>query len=95
MVYTARDKREWLVCFVFAAEVIDLPPDRPWQIALVRQCSGHLGWEAPRLLQVMEDVLDFYLGIVGQVRVPRWTKDCVHDGLHNKIRINEGLRARV
>ncbi|MGB8363787.1 MAG: FAD-dependent monooxygenase [Rhizomicrobium sp.] len=74
MIYTARNNSELRVCFGFAAGLEDAVSDRARQMALVRQRCGHMGWEVPRLLDAMETAPDFYLGLIAQVKMDRWTK---------------------
>jgi 2-polyprenyl-6-methoxyphenol hydroxylase-like FAD-dependent oxidoreductase len=74
LIYTARENQKLRVLFAFAAELADLPPDRPGQLALVKERCGRWGWEVPRLLRHMDTATDFYLGPMAQVRAPYWTK---------------------
>jgi 2-polyprenyl-6-methoxyphenol hydroxylase-like FAD-dependent oxidoreductase len=76
-IYTARDNRELRVCFIFPAAPGEVPADHAGQVVLMRERCGKLGWEAPRLLEAMGDTPDFYLGLVGQMRMPGWTRSRV------------------
>ncbi len=73
MIYTARENRELRVCFGIPAGLDDVPPDRAGQMALVRERCGLMGWEVPRLLDAMDAAPDFYLGLIAQVKMDRWT----------------------
>jgi 2-polyprenyl-6-methoxyphenol hydroxylase-like FAD-dependent oxidoreductase len=74
MIYTAPGNEELRICFNVPAGLDDMPTDRSSQIAAIREHCGNLGWETPRFLDEMEVAPDFYLGLIAQVRMDRWTK---------------------
>jgi 2-polyprenyl-6-methoxyphenol hydroxylase-like FAD-dependent oxidoreductase len=74
MVYTAPDNQSLRVCFGFPAKLDSIPTDRAGQIALVREQCANMGWEVPKLLDLMEQARDFYLGPIAQVKMERCTK---------------------
>ncbi|AWN38788.1 FAD-dependent monooxygenase [Methylobacterium radiodurans] len=51
--------------------------DRDRQQVFLRQRFGDAGWEAPRVLAAMEDSADFYLDVLRQVRMKRWSKGSI------------------
>jgi 2-polyprenyl-6-methoxyphenol hydroxylase-like FAD-dependent oxidoreductase len=74
MVTTVRDNREVRISLSFPAGLDDAIPDRAGQLALVRQRCSHMGWKVPQFLDIMETAPDFYLGVVAQTIMDRWTK---------------------
>jgi len=47
-------------------------PDQ--QRAHLREQFGHVGWEAPRVLDALDDADDMYFESIGQVRAARWSR---------------------
>lgn len=75
LVYPVRGNSELRLCFGFPAGLNDEHRfDLDAQKALVAEKARGLHWEVPRLLEAMWSAPDFYLGIVAQVKMPRWTK---------------------
>jgi 2-polyprenyl-6-methoxyphenol hydroxylase-like FAD-dependent oxidoreductase len=74
MIYTTPGNRELRVCFGFDIKLDEVPPGRAEQIAMVRQRCAHMGWQVPRLLELMAQARDFYLGPIAQVKMPHWTQ---------------------
>jgi 2-polyprenyl-6-methoxyphenol hydroxylase-like FAD-dependent oxidoreductase len=75
LVYPVRGNRELRLCFGFPAGLNDEHRfDLDAQKALVAEKAMGLNWEVPRLLEAMWSAPDFYLGIVAQVKMPRWSK---------------------
>ena len=50
---------------------------REEQQAAVRRAFGDMGWEAPELLEAMDDAVDFYCDRVSQIHMPRWSAGSV------------------
>lgn len=46
--------------------------DRTAQVAVLRRTFADVGWEAPRILDALDDA-PFYFETLGQARVPRWS----------------------
>ncbi|MHC8339352.1 FAD-dependent monooxygenase [Pseudomonas sp. HLT2-19-2] len=44
------------------------------QKTLLKQMFAGTGWETPRVLDALENASDLYLDVVGQVKMPRWSK---------------------
>ncbi len=74
MIYTAPGNETLRVCFGFPAEMDSIPADRESQVQLVRQKCAGMSWEVPKLLDVMEQARDFYLGPIAQAKMDCWTK---------------------
>ncbi|SEM99192.1 2-polyprenyl-6-methoxyphenol hydroxylase [Sphingomonas gellani] len=51
--------------------------DADRQKAFLREQFADAGWETPRVLAGMEDTDDFYLDVLRQVRMPRWSNGAV------------------
>ena len=66
-----------------AALTIQKPPEgeQDWDVErqkkYLRAIFTDAGWEAPRVLAGMETTQDFYLDVLRQVRMPRWSKSRV------------------
>ncbi|MDE2403101.1 MAG: FAD-dependent monooxygenase [Sphingomonadales bacterium] len=73
MVYTTPENDELRVCFNVPATLDDNPGGRDEQMALIRAHTAGLQWETPRFLEAMAAAPDFYLGLIAQVRMPRWS----------------------
>lgn len=73
LVYTARENRELRVGLGFAADFDGIARDQLRQKAQIQQRFAHMGWEVPRFLEAMADTQDFYLGVMAQAVMPRWT----------------------
>ena len=53
-------------------EVQDWDADR--QKAYLRERFAGVGWQAPRVLAALDDTEDFYVDVLRQVRMPRWSR---------------------
>lgn len=53
-------------------------PEQDWpfdkQKAWLRERFADVGWEAPRVLEAMDNATDFYFDTLRQVRLPKWSK---------------------
>jgi 2-polyprenyl-6-methoxyphenol hydroxylase-like FAD-dependent oxidoreductase len=74
MITTVRDNKEVRISLSFPAGLDDAIPDHAGQLALVRRRCGQMGWKVPQFLDIMEAAPDFYLGIIAQTIMDRWTK---------------------
>lgn len=74
MVYPTPENDELRVCFSVPSSIEDDLGDRAQQMARIREQVAGLRWETPRFLEAMETAPDFYLGLIAQVRMPRWTR---------------------
>ena len=56
-------------------------PEQDWSIderkAWLREIFADVGWEAPRVLEAMDDTEDLYFDILRQVRMPKWANERV------------------
>ncbi len=77
-IWATRDDPNAKTTFGFAArgEQIDLR-DRAQQEQAVRKRFAGVGWEVPRLLDLMSEASDWYFDIAAQVDLPSWSKDRV------------------
>ncbi len=62
-----------LVLFVFRSPAPRLPDTLEESKALVRNHFADAGWEAPQILDALDDVDDLYLDVVSQIRMDRWS----------------------
>jgi 2-polyprenyl-6-methoxyphenol hydroxylase-like FAD-dependent oxidoreductase len=74
MVYTTPENDQLRVCFNVPSGLGDDLGDRAAQMARIREATKGLAWETPRFLEAMEAAPDFYLGLIAQVRMDRWSK---------------------
>lgn len=74
MIYTTPENDRLRLSFSVPATIEDTPLDRAAQIAKVKHHCAHLGWETPRFISAMEAASDFYLGLIAQVKMDRWSK---------------------
>jgi 2-polyprenyl-6-methoxyphenol hydroxylase-like FAD-dependent oxidoreductase len=74
MISTVRSNDELRISLTFPAGLDDAIPDRAGQLALVKRRCSQMGWEVPRFLEIMDKAPDFYLGVIAQVVMDRWTK---------------------
>lgn len=74
-IWATRDDPNAKTTFAFAAhgEQIDLR-DRAQQEASVRERFAGVGWEVPRLLDLMPEASDWYFDIAAQVDLHSWSK---------------------
>jgi 2-polyprenyl-6-methoxyphenol hydroxylase-like FAD-dependent oxidoreductase len=73
-IFSGGDHREAQASFFFATEPLKYERhDAQRQQSILRDRFQHEGWEAPRLLQLMEAAPDFYFDSVSQVKMNRWS----------------------
>jgi 2-polyprenyl-6-methoxyphenol hydroxylase-like FAD-dependent oxidoreductase len=73
-IFSGGDPREAKASFFFATEPLDYDrPDSTQQKRILREHFQHEGWEASRLLDLMESAPDFYFDSVSQVKMSRWS----------------------
>lgn len=64
-----------LILFVFSNELVSRQPENEAQEkAMLRSVYGDMKWEAPAILERMDEVTDIYFDRVSQFRMPAWTK---------------------
>ncbi|TCM20709.1 2-polyprenyl-6-methoxyphenol hydroxylase-like FAD-dependent oxidoreductase [Novosphingobium sp. PhB165] len=74
MVYPTPENDQLRVCFSVPASLGEDLGNRAEQMARVRERTMHLGWKTGHFLEAMESAPDFYLGLIAQVRMDRWSK---------------------
>lgn len=73
-VFCGGDGREAKASFFFATEPLRCDRrDTEQQKAVLREHFQHEGWEAPRLLELMESAPDFYFDSLSQVKMESWS----------------------
>jgi 2-polyprenyl-6-methoxyphenol hydroxylase-like FAD-dependent oxidoreductase len=73
-VWSSRGDVNAKACFGFAAPVrIDLRDRAQQQRALAKVYEG-IGWEVPRLLELMPNAHDFYFDVAAQIRMDHWSQ---------------------
>jgi 2-polyprenyl-6-methoxyphenol hydroxylase-like FAD-dependent oxidoreductase len=77
-IWSTRDEPNAKACFGFAAvdHQIDLR-DRVRQEEAVRRVYADIGWEVPRLLELMPEASDWYFDIAAQIDMAAWARDRV------------------
>ncbi|WP_049557143.1 FAD-dependent monooxygenase [Nonomuraea sp. SBT364] len=74
-VYSARDNTEAKAMFWFASPPLDHDRrDVAAQRRLLAEAYAGVGWEAPRLLAVMDRAPDFFFDSAAQVRLESWSR---------------------
>ncbi|GAA2076995.1 FAD-binding domain [Pseudolysinimonas kribbensis] len=63
-----------MFCFMFRHEGAVPIDDVTAQQELLRRRLGHLGWEVPRILELMPTARTFYLDKASQIRMPSWSR---------------------
>jgi 2-polyprenyl-6-methoxyphenol hydroxylase-like FAD-dependent oxidoreductase len=74
-IWSARDDANAKACFGFAAPSlrIDLH-DRAQQQQALRTVYEGIGWEVPRLLEMMPTASDWYFDAAAQIDIPQWSQ---------------------
>ena len=75
-IWSTRDS-DAKACFGFSARGRIPMRDRARQQAAVRAVYADLGWEVPRLLDLMPEAADWYFDIAAQVNLPQWSRGWV------------------
>ncbi|WP_018350499.1 FAD-dependent monooxygenase [Longispora albida] len=74
-IYPVRENSELRVTLGFGSEPIEYDyRDTAWQKQAVRDRLGGLGWEAPKLLELMAGAPDFYFDAMAQVKMDTWSQ---------------------
>ena len=60
--------------FVFRSEQAADPGELTARKALLRSEFGDVGWECPKILNVLDGVDDLYFDVVSQIRLDRWSR---------------------
>jgi 2-polyprenyl-6-methoxyphenol hydroxylase-like FAD-dependent oxidoreductase len=75
IVYTVHDNAELRLCYSFPCTLDEeRRGDVEGQKALLADKAAGLGWVVPHLLEAVGLAQDFWLGVIAQVRMPRWSK---------------------
>ena len=73
-IWSSRGDANAKACFGFTAPVrIDLRDRAQQQRALAKVYEG-IGWEVPRLLELMPNAHDFYFDVAAQIRMDHWSQ---------------------
>ena len=73
-VFSGGDPQDAKASFFFATDPLDHARHDPaLQKTILRRQFQQNGWEAPRLLELMESAPDFYFDSVSQVKMDRWS----------------------
>jgi 2-polyprenyl-6-methoxyphenol hydroxylase-like FAD-dependent oxidoreductase len=77
-IWSTRDDPNAKACFGFAKRDrhVDLH-DRTQQEAALRALYAGIGWEVPRLLELMPKATDWYFDVAAQVDLAKWARDRV------------------
>lgn len=74
-IFSGGDSSEAKASFFFATEPLDhARRDATQQKEILREQFEREGWEAPRLLELMDAAPDFYFDSVSQVKMDRWSE---------------------
>ncbi len=71
--FTLRGDRT-LFLFVFRSDDIEIADDIETHKAVLRREFADAGWEAPRILDALDDVEALYFDVVSQVHMPSWSR---------------------
>jgi 2-polyprenyl-6-methoxyphenol hydroxylase-like FAD-dependent oxidoreductase len=72
--YTARQNTEVKAFFAYKSPALELAcQDRTQQQQSLADTYADVGWELPRLLELMEESTDFYFDSVSQVQLEQWS----------------------
>jgi 2-polyprenyl-6-methoxyphenol hydroxylase-like FAD-dependent oxidoreductase len=73
--WSSRGDASAKACFGFAAPSIDIDlRDRAQQQQVLTNVYKDIGWEVPRLLDMMPDAADYYFDVAAQVHMPHWSQ---------------------
>ncbi|HZS55431.1 MAG TPA: FAD-dependent monooxygenase [Bryobacteraceae bacterium] len=73
-IFNGGDQRKATASFFFATEPLQYSRhDIAQQREILRDHFQHEGWEAPRLLEIMDGASDFYFDSVSQVKIHQWS----------------------
>src|SRR5262249_41196317 len=76
-IWSSRGDEMAKACFGFCSpDPIDLRNRDEQHVALKKIYAG-IGWEVPRLLELMPAATDYYFDAAAQIDMPRWSKDRV------------------
>ena len=74
-IWSSRGDANARACFGFAAPSIRIDlRDRVQQQEALRTVYKGIGWEVPRLLEMMPTVSDWYFDTAAQIQMPRWSQ---------------------
>jgi 2-polyprenyl-6-methoxyphenol hydroxylase-like FAD-dependent oxidoreductase len=77
-IWSTRDAADAKACFGFAARNQQIDPrDRAQQEETLRTVYADVGWEVPRLLELMPEAPDCYFDIAAQIDMATWARDRV------------------
>ena len=73
-IFSGGDGRDAMASFFFCSDELDYARnDVRRQGKILREHFNNVGWEVPRLLDLMETAPDFYFDSVSQVKMERWS----------------------
>jgi 2-polyprenyl-6-methoxyphenol hydroxylase-like FAD-dependent oxidoreductase len=73
--WSSRGDANAKACFGFAAPSVRVDlRDRVQHQQLLRDVYGKIGWEVPRLLEMMPGAPDYYFDTAAQIDMPRWSQ---------------------
>lgn len=74
-IYSSRGDVDAKAAFLFVSKPLIFDPrDIKQQKQLLTNAYSDLGWEVPRLLEIMADARDFYFDSVTQIKMDHWSK---------------------
>src|SRR5262245_4720238 len=77
-IWSSRGDTNVRACFGFAAPSLQIGlHDRLQQQQALKTVYEGIGWEVPRLLEMMPEALDWYFDKAAQIVMPRWSQDRV------------------
>ena len=74
-IWSSRGDANAKACFGFAAPSIHIDlRDRAQQQQVLTNVYKDIGWEVPRLLEMMPDAADYYFDVAAQIHMPHWSQ---------------------
>jgi 2-polyprenyl-6-methoxyphenol hydroxylase-like FAD-dependent oxidoreductase len=74
-IWSSRGDANAKACFGFAAPSLQIGlHDRPQQQQALKTVYEGIGWEVPRLLEMMPTASDWYFDMAAQIDMPRWSQ---------------------
>ncbi len=75
IMYSSRNDSDAVAGFAFTSEALRFDPRNiSSQKALIKEAFSTTGWQAPKLLQMLNDTPNFYFDCAGQIHMPSWSK---------------------
>jgi 2-polyprenyl-6-methoxyphenol hydroxylase-like FAD-dependent oxidoreductase len=77
-IWSSRGDANVKACFGFAAPTLQIDlRDKAQQQQALRTVYEGIGWEVPRLLEMMPGATDWYFDTAAQIDMPQWSQDRV------------------